>query len=64
MPDIDDLFEIGDLVRVKEEYREIQDADGRCWLVLETKRHAWLDAALCVRGNKRKWIGLGVLEKL
>ena len=58
------MIEIGDLVRVKEEYRERQDADGRCWLVLETKTYVWLDAALCVRGNKRKWISLAVLEKL
>ena len=55
MPDI----QAGDLVRVQSEYRELQDgATSGCWLVVETKLHVWLNAGLCVQGNKRKWLCL------
>ena len=61
MPDIQE----GDLVRVQSEYREFQDgATSGCWLVVETKLHVWLNAGLCVQGNKRKWFGLKLLEKV
>jgi len=59
------MIEAGDLVRVQSEYRESQDiATSGCWLVVETATHVWLDAALCVQGNKRKWFGLKLLEKV
>lgn len=60
------MMQIGDLVRVKEEYRAVHHASGGFWIVLRTKRHAVVESesALCVRGNKRKWISLVVLEKL
>ena len=60
MPDIQE----GDLVRVQKEHIEAQQANGRCWLVVETKLHVWLNAGLCVQGNKRKWFGLKLLEKV
>ena len=60
MPDI----QVGDLVRVKQEYRVLQDADEQCWLVVEIATHVWLEAALCITGGRRKWIGMSVLEKI
>ncbi len=55
------MIEAGDLVRVQSEYRESQDiATSGCWLVVETKLHV----GLCVQGNKRKWFGLILLEKV
>ena len=49
------MIEAGDLVRVQKEHIEAQQANGRCWLVVETATHVWLDAALCAQGNERKW---------
>jgi len=55
------MIEVGDLVRVQSEYRESQDiATSGCWLVVETRG----GLGLCVQGNKRKWFGLKLLEKL
>ena len=59
MPDI----QAGDLVRVQKEHIEAQQANGRCWLVVETATHVWLHAGLCIQGNKRKWFALSLLEK-
>ena len=33
-------------------------------VLVETKLHVWLNAGLCVQGNKRKWFGLKLLEKV
>jgi hypothetical protein len=58
------MIEVGDLVRVQSEYRTIQDADDRCWLVVETDTHVWLEAALCAQGNRRRWFAISLLEKV
>jgi len=60
MPDI----QAGDLVRVQKEHIEAQQANGRCWLVMKTETHVWLEAALCVQGNRHRWFAISLLEKL
>jgi len=58
------MIEVGDLVRVQKEHIEVQKANGRCWLVVETTTVGWIDAALCAQGNERKWFALSLLEKV